>query len=60
MRDVLWPRCARCHRAADVKPDRNGKLWAECCGTHVAVRLAFVTVDARPLKLNDERKGRVA
>lgn len=57
MHDVLWPRCALCRRPADVRRDKRGQLWAVCCRTHVAVRLAFVPADARPLQLNKERGG---
>jgi hypothetical protein len=55
--EILWPRCAKCHKAADVSPDEARRLWAACCGVRTTVRLAFVPSDARPMKVGEAKKG---
>lgn len=56
--ELQWPRCARCHKAADVSPDASGRLWASCCGVRTAIKLAFVPSDTRPMRVGEAAKGK--
>lgn len=60
MSNIQWPRCNSCRKAADVKPDESGRLWASCCGLRTAIRLAFVPSDARPMKLGEGKNRAVS